>query len=168
MSLLKGMVRIANRAFPATTARAHCDIPCGIYDPHLAQIAALTTVRMNQLINDLPDHPGSRTDGSKLARYTLVKEEHAELVKRELRVLWGDYFKSEHLEGHPDLNTSVWSALKLAGKVKQEANLEAAEQLVAEVQKIAEIFWATKGADSKRQPSLQGPVGGEIVYPSPK
>ena len=110
----------------------------------------------------------SPQEDSKLAGYTLVKEEHAELVKRELRVLWGDYFKPEHLEGHPDLNTSVWSALKLAGKVRQEANLEAAEQLVAEVQKIAEIFWATKGADSKRQPSLQGPVGGEIVYPSPK
>ena len=155
------------------TVFAHCDIPCGIYDPHLAQVSALTIIRMNQLIAELPK-PGPQTTPEerdayvhKLSRYTAVKEEHAELCKRELRVLWGDYFTPEHLKQYTELHTLFWETMKLASKVRQEVNLQAAQDLLAKVQKITEIFWKTKGADTKRQPSLQK-AGGELVYPSPK
>lgn len=155
----------------ARLVHAHCDIPCGIYDPHLAQIAALTIIRMNQLIAELPK-PGPQTTPEerdayvhKLSRYTVVKEEHAEVCKRELRVLWGDYFTPEHAQKFPELHGLFWDAMKLASKVRQEINLKTAEDLLAKVQKIAEIFWTTKGAQVKRQPSMQK-SGGELLYPA--
>ena len=152
------------------TVHAHCDIPCGIYDPHAAQIAALTVVHINQLINDLPK-PGPQTTPQerdayvhKMARYTEVKEEHAEVCKRELRVLWGDYFTADHAKQIPELHTLFWDAMKAASKARQEIGLPLAEDLLAKVQKIAEIFWKTKGAEVRRQPSQQK-SGGELVYP---
>ena len=152
---------------------AHCDIPCGIYDPHQAQLSALTIVRMNQLIAELPK-PGPQTTPEerdayvhKLSRYTQVKEEHAEACKRDLRVLWGDYFTPEHLQKFPEVHQLFWDAMKLASKVRQEVNLQAAQDLLVKVQKIAEIFWKSKGAEVRRQPSLQK-SGGELVYPGVK
>ncbi len=156
-----------------TPVYAHCDIPCGIYDPHAAQIAALTVVRMNQLIADLPK-PGPATTPQerdayvhKLSRYTQVKEASAEACKQELRVLWGDYFTPDHLQQFPELHGLFWDAMKLASKVRQEVNLQAAQDLLAKVQKIGEVFWKSKGASTRLQPSLQK-SGGELLYPVPK
>lgn len=149
-------------------ADAHCDIPCGIYDPHLMQIGALTVIRMNQLIEAL-EAPGDDKAAlaryhNSLTRYVLVKEEHAELVKREVRVIWGDYFKPEHVEKAPDLHNTVWNILKLAGKCRQEVNMQAAQDLLAATHTFAEAFWASKGAKTQKVPSLQA-VGGELVVP---
>jgi nickel superoxide dismutase len=171
---MKALLRLIDRISPPETVHAHCDIPCGIYDPHLAQIGALTCIRMNQLINDLGDpakggQPPPKPDRDKyvhaIERYTAVKEEHAELVKKEVRIIWGDYFKPEHLEKHPDLHATVWNIMKLGSKVRQNVDLQAAEELLAEVQKFAEAFWATKDAKTQRAPSRQA-VGGEIVVPA--
>ncbi len=156
------------RVFSVETVHAHCDIPCGIYDPALAQTAAQTVVRMNQLIDALqpPAASASKADMDRylhsLARYTAVKEEHAELAKREVRIIWGDYFKPEHVEKYPDLHATVWNIMKLGSKCRQEVNMQAAQDLLAAVQKFAEIFWQSKGASVKRQASLQA-VGGESV-----
>jgi nickel superoxide dismutase len=147
------------KLFSLPAAEAHCDIPCGIYDPHLAQVAALTTVRMNQLIAD------QGSDAAKLSRYIATKEEHAELCKHELRVLWADYFKPEHLEKHPNLHTLVFNALKTASKVRQEVNADAAAQLLSEVNEIARIFWDTKGVATASKSSNQA-AGGEFVVPA--
>jgi nickel superoxide dismutase len=166
---------ILNRILPAEEAHAHCDIPCGIYDPHLAQVAAQTVVRMNQLIDGL-EAPGGGDGGAptkksrvdfinSLSRYIAVKEEHAELCKQEVRIIWGDYFKPEHLDKHPNLHETVWNIMKLASKNRQEVNPQAAQDLLTEVQKFAEAFWASKGVSTKRQPSNQA-VGGESVVPS--
>ena len=160
-SLASRALRTIDRLSPPATVEAHCDIPCGIYDPHLLQIGALTILRMNQLIDALGDDAG-KTKAS-LSRYILVKEEHAELVKREVRIIWGDYFKPEHLEKYPDLNEFVWGMLKLAGKARQEINMQAAEDLLAQAQKFAEIFWDTKGVATRTGGSNQA-VGGELVY----
>ena len=169
--ILSRAFAVLNRLLPAEEASAHCDIPCGIYDPHLAQIAALTTIRMHQLIEQLTA-PGA--DGTKeqfdayhnsFSRYTAVKEHHAELCKQEVRIIWGDYFKPEHVEKYPELHKITWNIMKLASKVRQEVNMQAAQDLLAEVQKFAEVFWATKGASVRREPSRQT-VGGEVVYPS--
>ncbi len=152
-------------------AHAHCDIPCGIYDPLPAQIAAMTVLRMHQLIEQLPK-PGP--DASKeeldryqnsLSRYVAIKEQHSELVKRELDILWHDYFKPEHLDKYPDLHNIFWNTIKLASKTKQEINKEAAEELVRAVQRIAQIFWETKGVQTHRVPTHM-PVGGEYVLPA--
>ena len=172
MSLYR-LFAILNRIMPAEKAHAHCDIPCGIYDPHLAQVAAQTVVRMNQLIEGLEGPggggPPSKQDRDKyvnsLTRYIAVKEEHAELCKQEVRIIWGDYFKPEHLDKAPDLHKTVWNIMKLASKNRQEVNPQAAQELLAEVQKFAEAFWASKGVSTKRQPSNQA-VGGESVVPA--
>ena len=169
-SLLRSPLRLIARLTAPERVYAHCDIPCGIYDPHLAQIGALTVVRMNQLIEALGAIPdtGNKADldkfGNSFSRYVTVKEEHAELVKREVRIIWGDYFKPEHLEKHPELHKITWNILKLASKARQEVNMQAAQDLLADVQKFAEIFWATKEVQTRRQPSKQT-AGGELVYP---
>lgn len=168
--MLRRVLASVLRHLPAEEASAHCDIPCGIYDPHMAQIAALTIIRMNQLASGLtpPGNNASKEEldnyHSLLARYTVVKEQHAELCKHELRILWGDYFKPNHLEQFPELHNLFWDAMRLASTARQGLNMEASQQLLANVQQIAEIFWKSKGATVRRQPSMQT-AGGELVYP---
>jgi nickel superoxide dismutase len=160
-----------DRVAPPSVAYAHCDIPCGIYDPHTAQLAALTVIRMVQLIGAL-QQPGAGaskeewdTYGMQISRYAAVKEEHARIAEHEIIILWTDYFKPEHLDKHPNLHDGVWTTAKLTSSVKQQINMDAAQQLLAGCQQIAEIFWDTKGVKTRRQPSNQGAVGGELVYP---
>ncbi len=150
---------------------AHCDIPCGIYDPHDAQLAALTIVRMDQLIGEL-GKPGPTAKPeeveayqAKLARYTAVKEQHAERVKQEVRIIWGDYFTPDHAKAFPQIHELSWKILKQASKARQGTSLADAQELLKLVQEFAELFWKTKGAQIRRQPSLQKP-GGELVYPA--
>lgn len=127
---------------PTTIAHAHCDIPCGIYDPHAALLAAATVAKMVELINRLDIHdPG---DHHHFVRCIAVKERYAEEVKHEVQVIWSDYFKPEHLEQYPDLHAKVWNLLKLASKNKRTVDPEAAAQLQAAVKEFADIFWATK------------------------
>ncbi len=171
MSVLDRALQLADRVRAPREAHAHCDIPCGIYDPHAAQVAALTVVRMVQLIQALPaPDAGNKeavdTYAMQMARYTEVKEEHAKICEHELVVLWTDYFKPEHLEKHPNLHDTFWKATKLTSTVKQTISMDSAQQLLAACQQIAEIFWETKGVKTKRQPSNQGAAGGEFVYPT--
>src|SRR3990172_4226671 len=158
---------LLNRLLPAEEASAHCDIPCGIYDPHLAQIGALTCIRMNQLIEALepPAMEKAARDAymHKLSRYTAVKEEHAELVKHEVRIIRGDFFKPDN---SPDgLGELVDGIMKTASKARQNIDMEAAQQLLELVNQFAEAFWKAKGVATKRQSSNQA-VGGEYVVPA--
>ena len=136
------MSRLTRWLTPATTARAHCDIPCGIYDPHEAAIAAETVAKMVSLIDGIE---GNDTEArNKFNRCVRVKDEHAEKVKREVQVIWSDYFKPEHLTAYPDLHDKVWNVLRLASKNKQTVSAENAAQLEAAVKEFGDIFWATK------------------------
>ena len=140
---------LIQRSWPIHTVDAHCDIPCGIYDPIGAKIAAQTVLKMVVRIEAL-EAPGASASeqaahANTLSRYVTVKEEHAQLAKQELDILWHDYFRPEHVEQHPDLHTTFWNAAKLAGQNKQSVNRDAAQQLVDAVDSIAETFWATKG-----------------------
>ncbi len=142
--------RILAALTPHRVVHAHCDIPCGIYDPHGAEIAAKTVSKMVALINDAAAVAGQGGQAelearNKFVRCVKVKEEHAELCKRELQVLWSDYFKPEHLEKYPDLHDRFWKALKQAGKCKQSVDAAAAAELEAQVARIADVFWETKG-----------------------
>jgi nickel superoxide dismutase len=135
--------RILAALAPRRTVHAHCDIPCGIYDPHGAEIAAKTVSKMVALIND--SQGTDLEQRNKVIRCVKVKEEHAELCKRELQILWSDYFKPEHLEKYPDLHDRFWKALKQAGTCKQSVDAAAAAELEAQVARIADVFWETKG-----------------------
>ena len=157
------MFKIITRFLNSEEAFAHCDIPCGIYDPVSAKIAAQTVLKMTMRIEAQAGSSDAASANS-FSRYVTVKEEHATLCKNEIDILWHDYFKPEHLEEYPDLHDLFWNSLKLASKVRQEIDIEAAQNLLVNVQKITDIFWKTKGAEVSRQPSLQT-GGGELIYP---
>ena len=130
------------RLLPVRQASAHCDIPCGIYDPISAKIAAQTVQKMVLRI-EAAGPANSISEANTLARYVAVKEEHAELCKHELRVLWADYAWPNV---HANLVTSkINRALKLASQCKQTVSMENAKALVDAVDDIATTFWSTKG-----------------------
>lgn len=131
---------------PTAVAYAHCDIPCGIYDPTPAKIAADTVAKMVEKINALPAGAADTATRNSIVRMVTVKEQHAEICKKELQVLWSDYFKPEHLEKYPKLHDMFWKALKLASKNKQNVDAQAATDLQGAVKEISDMFWATKKA----------------------
>lgn len=147
--------RIFSRFLPAVVAHAHCDIPCGIYDPIPAKIAAKTVQKMvNQLEElaspaDVNDRHAALHYANAVGRRIAVKEEHARLCKQELYVLWSDFFKQEHLAKFPDLHEKFWKAVKLCSVNKQEVSKEHAQELVDAVDDIAAMFYEVKG-DVKR------------------
>lgn len=164
---LSHLFALINRILPAEEAFAHCDIPCGIYDPHAVQIAALTVVRMNQLIEaaEPPAMEKAARDGymHKLARYTATKDASAELVKHEVRVIVGDFFKQDN--SPEKLFDLVNNIMKTASKARQNIDMEAANQLLDLVNQFAEAFWKAKNVATKRAPSNQA-AGGEFVVPA--
>ena len=151
--------------FDLEQASAHCDVPCGIYDPHLAQVAALTVIRMDDLLADLlKDHQPGPEFYNSMVSYVAVKEEHAELAKREVRVIFGDYLKKEHVDKYPDLPELVHKIYQLGSKARQTTSRESAMQLLGLVNRFAEIFWETKGIATKKVKAPYKP-GEEITYP---
>lgn len=143
MKLLDGLIKL----LPSKPVYAHCDIPCGIYDPASAQLAAKTVLTMVQKIKDLKAEPGSPEElqtRNSFVRMVKVKEEHSELCKREILILWTDYFKAEHLEKFPDLHILVWKTTKLCSDNKRAVDEAKAQELVEAVDKIADIFNQTK------------------------
>ncbi|MBI2041257.1 MAG: superoxide dismutase, Ni [DPANN group archaeon] len=163
--MLHKLLQLLDKIKPARTAWAHCDIPCGIYDPHLAQMAVNTVIRMDALIAEVKQVlPTDADTRNKMIRYVVVKEQHAEIVKHELRILWADYFKPEHLQKFPGLHDLFWNAMKTASKAKQSANPADAEALLEAVNKIAEIFWKTKDVKAARVKAPY-PTGKDVVWP---
>jgi nickel superoxide dismutase len=133
----RSMRLLARLLEPRATAHAHCDLPCGVYDPAQARIEA-ESVRAICEKYQQNDDPAFRT------RALQIKEERSELVKHHLWVLWTDYFKPEHLKEYPNLNDLFWMATKSAGETKKTNDVVVADRLLAEIDDIAEIFWATK------------------------
>ncbi len=146
MSLLKQTFSLLNRVLPTERGYAHCDIPCGIYDPIAAKIAAQTVQKMVMRMQALQAGDDAAAYANTMSRYVMVKDEHAELCKRELRILWADYGWPNAPEGF-DLHGSFNAALKLAGRCRQQVDMAACEELVAAVDNIAAAFWATKGVE---------------------
>ena len=134
------------------TAHAHCDGPCGVYDPASARIAAEAVLSMTKKmlelkIPDTGDEQALLAYHNTLSRYITIKEEEAQKTKDELLILWTDYFKPVHLEKYPDLHDTFWQAAKLCSATKVEVNLEKAEALLETVKKVHEMFWSTKDRD---------------------
>jgi nickel superoxide dismutase len=143
--MFQGEISMLGRLLkPTTLAYAHCDIPCGIYDPTAAKIAADTVAKMVEKIGQLDKTATDFTTRGNFVRMITVKEQHAEICKKELQVLWSDYFKPEHVEKYPKLHDMFWKALKLASKNKKNVDAQAAADLQAAVKEISDVFWATK------------------------
>lgn len=163
------ILRLVDKIFKPRVVYAHCDIPCGIYDPHEAQMAAHTIIRMTSMISDLrassdnPPFDERKRIISQIARLTKVKEDHAELLKHQVRIIWGDYFKPE-LARHKKLHDLVFKIMKQASKARQEVDLAEAQALLVSVCEFAEIFWETKGRKTVRVKSGY-PTEGDIVLP---
>ena len=150
---LKNVTTKVKDWFPAKEeVAAHCDGPCGVYDPASARIAAEAVLSMTKkiLALELPagnDQAAWAAYLNTMSRYIQIKEEQAHLAKTELLVLWTDYFKPQHLESYPDLHDSFWKAAKLCSAVKVGVSLEDANGLMDAIKNIHNIFWATKGRD---------------------
>ncbi|MDJ0523186.1 MAG: superoxide dismutase, Ni [Planctomycetota bacterium] len=133
-------------------AEAHCDGPCGIYDPASARISAEAVRSMTKKMLDLqPADPSDAEATARylntMSRYVAIKEEQAELTKRELLILWTDYFKPPHLEQFPDLHDTFWQAAKLCSACKVEVSAQHCDELMEAIEKIHGIFWATKNRE---------------------
>ncbi len=117
---------------------AHCDLPCGVYDPVQAEIEAKSVYAIQTKYKEL-DEEGK-------IRALFIKEQRAELVKHHLWVLWTDYFKPEHLKKYPDLHDKFWKATKQAGECKHHSDPAEGKKLLAMIAEISKIFWETKKA----------------------
>jgi nickel superoxide dismutase len=165
--MLHKIAQKLDQHFRLESVDAHCDIPCGIYDPHQAQIGALTVIRMIDLIEKLFEEHGDDLSAAflnSMARYVAVKEEHAELTKHEIRVIWGDFIKEAHVEQYPQLHGLVHKIMQLGSKARQTVDRETALALLDAVNEFAVIFWQIKGKQTKRVNAPQS-VTEEIVIP---
>ncbi|MGH1506276.1 MAG: superoxide dismutase, Ni [Acidimicrobiales bacterium] len=146
MSFTTRLLAAIDARRPAPEAHAHCDGPCGVYDPASARIAAEAVLSMTKKLVDLGDGGDLAAENTK-GRYIAIKEEQAEIAKRELNILWHDYFKPNHLEAYPDLHTTFWNAAKQCSATKTSVDVAAAEELMSQIENIHNIFWATKGRE---------------------
>jgi nickel superoxide dismutase len=131
------MSLLARLLAPRVTVEAHCDLPCGVYDPAQARIEALS-------VKACMEKYAASDDEQFMTRAILIKEERADLVKHHLWVLWTDYFKPEHLEAHPGLHQLFWDATKAAGAAKKSLDPADGQKVVDLVDQIAAVFADTK------------------------
>jgi nickel superoxide dismutase len=132
---------LVNLLRPKTTVSAHCDLPCGVYDPAQARIEA-------ESVKAIIEKYAANEDPEFRTRAILIKEQRSELVKHHLWVLWTDYFKPPHFEKYPQLHQLFNEATKLAGATGTKGNLDVkvADDLLARIAEIDKIFWETKQA----------------------
>ena len=150
--ILKQVIAQVKNFFPAPAVHAHCDGPCGVYDPASARITAEAVLSMTKKIIALEkpaadDVAGNIAYQNTLSRYIAIKEEQAQKTKEDLLILWTDYFKPVHLEKYPELHDTFWKATKLCSACKVEVSEAHANELMEAVQKIHNMFWDTKGRD---------------------
>jgi nickel superoxide dismutase len=115
---------------------AHCDLPCGVYDPAQARIEAESVKKIQEKYPDLSSEDQTRA--------IIIKEQRAEMVKHHLWVLWTDYFKPEHLDKNPDLHDLFWRATKAAGQAKKSVDPTTGQSLLDLIDEITKIFESTK------------------------
>jgi len=148
--MLRSALSAIFNTLPATTVHAHCDGPCGVYDPASSRIAAEAVLSMTKklLAMELPngnDPAALAAYNNTFTRFVAIKEEQAQETKKELLILWTDYFKPEHLATFPDLHDTFWKAAKLCSSCKVNINESHANELLNSVEKIHTMFWQSKG-----------------------
>ena len=137
MTILSRVLSFADVLSEPKTIHAHCDLPCGVYDPAQARIEAESVKGCMEKFNESDDSVFK-------SRAVFIKEERADLVKHHLWVLWTDYFKPPHLEKFPQLHELFWNATKTAGDAKKTNDVAVADNLLAQIAEIDKIFWETK------------------------
>ena len=144
--------------FKVNKVHAHCDIPCKVYDPSIAQYAALSVVRLIDIIEEVDEKNPQKVVISQVSRLTSSKEEQAQMVKDEVAVIWGDYFKEPQIKDFPEVHELVHSIMMAGSKCKQELSRKNGEDLLNKVNEFARIFWATKNVEThmKKAPYLPG------------
>ncbi|MCJ8327616.1 MAG: superoxide dismutase, Ni [Campylobacterales bacterium] len=150
--------------FKIENVKAHCDVPCGIYDPITAQIAALSVIRMIDLMEALEKNDSLEYINT-ISRHVTVKETEAEKVKHEVRIIWGDFIKGPQIEAYPEIHTLVHNIMMLASANRQHVSKAKALELLASVNRFAEIFWAIKGVETKKIKANYLP-NEEIIVPA--
>jgi nickel superoxide dismutase len=130
---------------PRRVVHAHCDLPCGVYDPAQARIEAESVKAIQTRYQD-PDKfkSAGETAEDYRSRCLGIKELRADMVKEHLWVLWTDYFKAEHLEKYPQLHDLFWKATKEAGAAKKSQDPEQGQKLLDAIDELGKIFWETK------------------------
>lgn len=146
------------------TVKAHCDVPCGIYDPIAAQIAALSVIRVVDLMEAL-EKSDSLDYINTISRHVAVKETEAEKVKHEVRIIWGDFIKPPMVEKYPNIHELAHKIMALGGANKQHVSRAKAVELLDAVNEFAEIFWALKEVPTKKVKANYAP-NEEIVVPA--
>ncbi|GGV08075.1 superoxide dismutase [Ni] [Kitasatospora herbaricolor] len=124
---------------PRATAQAHCDLPCGVYDPAQARIEA-ESVKATQ------EKYQANEDSHFRARAIIIKEQRAEAVKHHISVLWSDYFKAPHFEKYPQLHQLINDTLKAASATKASTDPATGQALLDLIAEVDKIFWETKQA----------------------
>ncbi len=164
--MLHSLVKLADKTFGFEGADAHCDIPCKVYDPAIAQIAALSIIRFMDLIQELADRANNNSiaDHAQLVRLVVAKEAEAAKVKEEVRVIWGDYFKAPQFEQFPKASELVHNIMLAASACKQGIEREKGEKLLALVNEFAAAFWTTKNV-ATFEAECPYPPGMKVVYP---
>ena len=148
--MLRPALQAILKHLPAKTVEAHCDGPCGVYDPASARVAAEAVLSMTKKLLEMSPPEGNdpfawAEYNNTFSRYVAIKEEQAQETKKELLILWTDYFKPEHLATYPDLHDTFWKAAKLCSASKVKIDLGKAEDLMKSVEKIHNMFWNSKG-----------------------
>lgn len=143
---------------------AHCDVPCGIYHPITAQIAALSVIRMVDLMEGL-QKSDSLDYINTISRHISVKESEAEKVKHEVRIIWGDFIKPPMVEKYPNIHALTHKIMALGSENRQHVSRAKALELLEAVNEFAEIFWALKEIKTKKVKANMLP-GEEIVVPA--
>lgn len=130
-------------------AHAHCDVPCGVYEPDSMIWAVETCQKLVEKLLALEKPRAGDTHAeleyqNTFIRAVMVKEEYAQICKEQILILWTDYFKPEHLAKWADLHDKIWKAAKQCSVVKRTVSKEEVAKLRQMAQEIAEIFKATK------------------------
>lgn len=164
--MMHTVIHILDKVIHFQQAEAHCDIPCKIYDPFTAQLAALSCVRYLDLIHEINDQGSlSVAEMAKLSRLVGEKEKACSEVKESIRVIWGDYFKEPQFNQVPHIHDLVHGIMMQASKCKQGIDRAEGEVLVDKVNAFAEAFWLTKGVVTFKAPCPYPPML-ETVYPA--
>ena len=150
--MLKKLMKLADHMNTAPIVSAHCDGPCGIYDPASARITAeaVRSMTKKMLALEVPasgDNAAMAKYQNSMSRYIAIKEDQAHETKEHLLVLWTDYFKPEHLEQFPQLHDTFWKAAKLCSSCKVEVSPQHCDELVDAVKDIHDMFWQSKKRD---------------------
>ena len=99
-----------------------------------------------------------------MARFVAVKEEHGRRCKEEVVVIWGDYFKQPQFDQFPEIHDVCHRIMTLCSQAKQAVDREHTMGLIEKVNRLAEIFWATKDISTKRV-ICPYPPSVEVIYP---